>query len=1352
MNDTKEPPPRNEPVVEPVNGVVQPPVNPSPDRPGRVTNQLQFLQKTVLKAVSKHQFAWPFASPVDAKKLNLPDYHKIIKQPMDLGTIKKRLDNNYYWSGKECIQDFNTMFTNCYVYNKPGEDVVVMAQTLEKVFLTKVADMPKEEYVVELPTKGTKGKKGGRTSGTPTAGPVTPSAGRGRPPGAVSSTSATPVATTTGSSGLPLGTQPPTTVPGSTATTTITPATTHSSLPPQPISQNYHTNSLDPLSTNVLPGSVVPPSQPAKSKKGVKRKADTTTPTANAYDYTPPLESKSAKIINRRESGRQIKKPVRPELDGMIPYNQATIAPLMTNTSAPQHASIKPKEKLSEALKACNEILKELFSKKHSSYGWPFYQPVDAQLLGLHDYHDIIRKPMDLGTVKQKMDNREYRTAQEFAADVRLIFTNCYKYNPSDHDVVAMARKLQDVFEVKFAKIPEEPVNRLGGVTVKSESSSSGSSSESSSETEDSEEERRNKQLKSLEKELFAMQEKMRKLMEESTKRKKEKKKLKEKDKAKKVLPNSNNSIGKPGAHGALIKSNSVVDSVDDSNPGVVSGADLKIVGDTHHPTGKSLNMHHNAGAGANAATTTKSTKSKGLRTPKAAAATPGAVTAAARNNRMTKPANKQGRKKQQQAQAPVPAFDSEDEDNAKPMSYDEKRQLSLDINKLPGDKLGKVVHIIQSREPSLRDSNPDEIEIDFETLKPSTLRELESYVASCLRKKPRKPYYKKVQGKSKDEQMAEKKQELEKRLSDVNDKIGTKKAVKKDEANKVDPTGASGPSGRLSSSSSSSDSDSSSSSLSSSSSDSSDSEAGTSKGQPKKKAKKSPNPSVGNTAPSIQKPPILPPQPAPPNVAPPTNNTTTNLPVASSSSNQVPPTVSNPTTTSQPQTVNNHLTSNKPVTVPSPMPPVANRKPSIEKPPVSMPAQNPAPPTAPQVPKPVALPTPSPDKPKPNILSPMSSSYTDPLEQSLASMHEIAKSDPMEIKSESLDLPGNLMPPSLSNPMMNPNINSLPNLHPAVLQPNMAMDLKPSMGMPPMIPANSMMMHNPLESEIASMMQNNQQFMMHPQNNGIGIKNEFDMHTNNNGMPNMGLSMDINMGSVFDPMQQAMNNSTIKRESNPPKMEDRLDMAYMGMNNDKKPPHMDQQKMSQSFSGAPGYKPVKSESHNVKNATSWSSLGTSLTKNTSPQNNTAQCGSSNKQVMESFKAFQTKAKEKADREKQRLENLEMKRQQREQAERERLRAENERRREREEEDALEKARKAVAEQQQPLPAQRVEELRSSPGEGSISPGSQSSGSEKTERDRQRLQEQERRRREAMANKIDLNMQSDLMAAFEGSL
>jgi hypothetical protein len=43
-----------------------------------------------------------------------------------------------------------------------------------------------------------------------------------------------------------------------------------------------------------------------------------------------------------------------------------------------------------------------------------------------------------------------------------------------------------------------------------------------------------------------------------------------------------------------------------------------------------------------------------------------------------------------------------------------------------------------------LRETNPDEIEIDFETLKPSTLRELEKYVSSCLKKTAklgRKPF-----------------------------------------------------------------------------------------------------------------------------------------------------------------------------------------------------------------------------------------------------------------------------------------------------------------------------------------------------------------------------------------------------------------------------------------------------------------------------------------------------------------------------------------------------------------------------------------------------------------------------------
>ncbi|KAG8264025.1 hypothetical protein J6590_019369 [Homalodisca vitripennis] len=86
----------------------------------------------------------------------------------------------------------------------------------------------------------------------------------------------------------------------------------------------------------------------------------------------------------------------------------------------------------------------------------------------------------------------------------------------------------------------------------------------------------------------------------------------------------------------------------------------------------------------------------------------------------------------------------------------------------------------------------------------------------------------KKLSGKSKDEQMAEKKQELEKRLQDVTGQLGTNKKQAKKESgnNKSVDVVQGGPSSTLTaSSSSSSDTDSSSSSLSSSSSESSDSE-----------------------------------------------------------------------------------------------------------------------------------------------------------------------------------------------------------------------------------------------------------------------------------------------------------------------------------------------------------------------------------------------------------------------------------------------------------------------------------------------------------------------------------------------
>lgn len=60
-------------------------------------------------------------------------------------------------------------------------------------------------------------------------------------------------------------------------------------------------------------------------------------------------------------------------------------------------------------------------------------------------------------------------------------------------------------------------------------------------------------------------------------------------------------------------------------------------------------------------------------------------ATVANASTKKTKANNKTGAGRKKSAAQPTQQFESEDEDNAKPMSYDEKRQLSLDINKLPG-------------------------------------------------------------------------------------------------------------------------------------------------------------------------------------------------------------------------------------------------------------------------------------------------------------------------------------------------------------------------------------------------------------------------------------------------------------------------------------------------------------------------------------------------------------------------------------------------------------------------------------------------------------------------------------------
>ncbi|GMI93518.1 hypothetical protein HRI_003021100 [Hibiscus trionum] len=89
---------------------------------------------TLLNALMKHPAGWVFNQPVDPIALRIPDYFSIIKNPMDLGTIKSKLAKKAYLSIEEFVADIKLTFSNAMLYNPPSNNVHKMAEEMDKFF------------------------------------------------------------------------------------------------------------------------------------------------------------------------------------------------------------------------------------------------------------------------------------------------------------------------------------------------------------------------------------------------------------------------------------------------------------------------------------------------------------------------------------------------------------------------------------------------------------------------------------------------------------------------------------------------------------------------------------------------------------------------------------------------------------------------------------------------------------------------------------------------------------------------------------------------------------------------------------------------------------------------------------------------------------------------------------------------------------------------------------------------------------------------------------------------------------------------------------------------------------------
>jgi len=104
-------------------------------------------------------------------------------------------------------------------------------------------------------------------------------------------------------------------------------------------------------------------------------------------------------------------------------------------------------------LSECTKILHHLMKQQ---FAWPFLEPVDPVKLNIMDYFDVVKTPMDLGTIQKNLEAGEYDSVDAFASDVRLVWKNAMTYNSADNGIHKWALQLSQMFDKKMNRLQKK--------------------------------------------------------------------------------------------------------------------------------------------------------------------------------------------------------------------------------------------------------------------------------------------------------------------------------------------------------------------------------------------------------------------------------------------------------------------------------------------------------------------------------------------------------------------------------------------------------------------------------------------------------------------------------------------------------------------------------------------------------------------------------------------------------------------------------------------------------------------------------------------------------------------------------
>lgn len=385
--------------------------------------------RRVYNKLQKHRAAAVFLQEVNEEMDGAPGYYDIIKQPMDLGKIKNKVDQKVYTSFSQFEADVRLMLSNCYVFNLPGSFAYDQGQMLENVLEKELA----------------KGREGDESQNMTI----------------VESREQSPV----GNAAMVIPTKPvdnllfdsstitqllPTTQPSQPQ-----PQPSRSSLPPQLMQSSQQQQQQQPhlqsqaSEPQTLSQATQHPSTSSQQqpKQFVQSPSRHTPSPQHAHTHKSQPSTLVPSPKHQRQHGSE-PPPFTARPQQPLPGNPETVAnarslptsmpPSSTPTSVPRTRTIKD---------ICTSILIKTMESRHA---FEFIRPVDPIKQGIPQYMEIIKRPMDLGTIKANLVNDQYASVQQFDDDIRLMLSNCYKFNPPNTYVYNEAKQLEQIYNKEY--------------------------------------------------------------------------------------------------------------------------------------------------------------------------------------------------------------------------------------------------------------------------------------------------------------------------------------------------------------------------------------------------------------------------------------------------------------------------------------------------------------------------------------------------------------------------------------------------------------------------------------------------------------------------------------------------------------------------------------------------------------------------------------------------------------------------------------------------------------------------------------------------------------------------------------